>query len=76
MEIDHHWCTSIYAPTNGTLVEWCTTTAAFSDADRRAARELADRARSPPDASVGPKSQKFHTGDARAGCDLSAATKR
>ena len=35
MEIDHHWCTSIYTTDpNGTLVEWCTTTAAFSDADR------------------------------------------
>ena len=38
MEIDHEWCRSVYTtdPT-GTLVEWCTTTRVFSDADRAAA---------------------------------------
>jgi len=35
-EIDHHWCTSIYAmDPNGIMVEFCTTTRAF-DADDRA----------------------------------------
>ena len=58
MEIDHHWCTSIYTTDpNGTLVEWCTTTAEFSEADRRTARELLTAASPTP---VGPKSQKFH----------------
>lgn len=34
-EIDHGWCTSIYTnDPNGTLVEWCVTTAAFTQADR------------------------------------------
>jgi catechol 2,3-dioxygenase-like lactoylglutathione lyase family enzyme len=34
-EIDHHWCTSIYAmDPNGILVEFCTTTASFTQADR------------------------------------------
>ena len=35
MEIDHGWCTSIYTDDpNGTLVEWCVTTAPFTTADR------------------------------------------
>jgi len=39
-EINHGWCTSIYATDpNGTLVEWCVTTAVFSDDDRRDALE-------------------------------------
>ena len=40
VEIDHRWCTSIYTvdPT-GTLVEFCTTTKAFDQADRDRARE-------------------------------------
>jgi catechol 2,3-dioxygenase-like lactoylglutathione lyase family enzyme len=34
-EIDHGWCTSIYAlDPNGILVEFCTTTVPFTDADR------------------------------------------
>ncbi len=54
MEIDHEWCRSVYTldPT-GTMVEWCTTTRVFSDADRTAAaRDLADPApplRTPPE---------------------------
>jgi hypothetical protein len=40
-EIDHGWCTSIYAvDPNGTLVEWCATTQAFTDADRDDAQRL------------------------------------
>jgi catechol 2,3-dioxygenase-like lactoylglutathione lyase family enzyme len=43
-EIDHGWCTSIYAnDPNGTLVEFCVTTKAFTSADRdQAAAALAD----------------------------------
>ncbi len=34
MELDHHWCTSIYATDpNGIMVEFCVTTAAFTAAD-------------------------------------------
>jgi catechol 2,3-dioxygenase-like lactoylglutathione lyase family enzyme len=47
-EIDHGWCTSIYTDDpNGTLVEWCVTTQAFTQADRdEALAALADP--SPP----------------------------
>ena len=43
-EIDHGWCTSIYTTDpNGILVEFCTTTQSFTDADRAdAARVLAE----------------------------------
>ena len=43
-EIDHGWCTSIYATDpNGILVEFCTLTAEFTDEGRaEAARLLAD----------------------------------
>jgi len=35
MEIDHHWCHSVYATDpNGIMVEFCTTTQAFSQADK------------------------------------------
>ncbi len=38
LEIDHDWCYSIYAKDpNGTLVEFCTTTRPFDDADREQA---------------------------------------
>jgi len=38
MEIDHGFCTSIYTTDpNGILVEWCTDTAPYTDADRRQA---------------------------------------
>jgi catechol 2,3-dioxygenase-like lactoylglutathione lyase family enzyme len=58
MEIDHHWCYSIYTTDpNGTLVEFCTTTAEFADTDRKRARELLTEQN--PD-RVAPKSQKFH----------------
>lgn len=44
VEIDHGWCTSIYTnDPNGTLVEWCVTTASFTQADRdQALAALAD----------------------------------
>lgn len=47
-EIDHHWCTSIYTmDPNGVMVEFCTSTAQFTQADHEeAARLLADP--SPP----------------------------
>jgi len=39
LEIDHHWCRSIYTlDPNGVMVEFCVTTAAFDEADRAAAR--------------------------------------
>jgi hypothetical protein len=48
MEIDHGWCTSIYAvDPNGILVEFCTTTQEFTDADRQQALRLL-RDPSPP----------------------------
>ena len=35
VEIDHGWCTSIYTnDPNGIMVEFCTTTVVFTDADR------------------------------------------
>lgn len=35
MEIDHHWCHSVYATDpNGIMVEFCLTTQAFSQADK------------------------------------------
>lgn len=44
VQIDHGWCVSIYATDpNGILVEFCTTTREFTQADREeAARLLAD----------------------------------
>jgi len=39
-EIDHGWCTSIYTDDpNGIMVEFCLTTRAFTDDDRRDAQE-------------------------------------
>jgi len=38
MEIDHNWCTSIYTmDPNGTMVEYCVTTDAFTEEDREIA---------------------------------------
>jgi len=40
-EIDHGWCTSIYAEDpNGIIVEFCVLTKDFTDADRKRALEL------------------------------------
>lgn len=44
LEIDHHWCRSVYArDPNGTLVEFCTTTGSFRGADRDRALEALRR---------------------------------
>jgi len=41
VEIDHRWCTSMYTvDPNGILVEFCTTTVPFTDADREDAKRL------------------------------------
>ena len=41
VEIDHGWCVSIYAnDPNGIMVEFCTTTREFSDADAEEAQRL------------------------------------
>ena len=41
VEIDHGWCSSIYAnDPNGILVEFCTTTRVFTEADRQEAQRL------------------------------------
>ena len=41
IEVDHGWCTSIYTnDPNGIMVEFCTTTVAFTDADRVEAAAL------------------------------------
>ena len=40
-EVDHGWCTSIYAQDpNGIMVEFCTTTPAFTAADAEEAEQL------------------------------------
>lgn len=54
-EVDHGFCTSIYASDpNGILVEWCATTRAFTDAERREAHDMLDAttAEFPPDPPV------------------------
>lgn len=44
LEIDHGWCRSVYTKDpNGTLVEFCTTTAAFEPEDRTRALEALTR---------------------------------
>lgn len=60
-EIDHGWCTSIYiTDPNGIMVEFCTTTAEVTDADRAQAAALlaADR----PELETPPE-VVFHTPD-------------
>ena len=52
VEIDHHWCRSIYATDpNGIMVEFCTTTRAFDrdDHDRARAALTADTMPDEPD---------------------------
>ena len=59
LEIDHDWCYSVYTTDpNGTLVEFCTSTRPFSEADRVRARELL-LAREKPEL-VALKGHKFH----------------
>ena len=56
LEIDHHWCYSVYATDpGGTLVEFCVTTAEFSAADRELAARAVhsdDMPRSAPPAKI------------------------
>jgi len=56
LEIDHNWCHSIYTKDpNGNFVEFCLTTGAFSNEDRKealAALESAEPSFSKPPASV------------------------
>ena len=48
IEIDHGWCTSIYAnDPNGTLVEFCCTTRRFTEADVEEAERLIASAQPP-----------------------------
>jgi hypothetical protein len=48
LEIDHGWCTSIYAnDPGGTLVEFCCTTRVFTQADVDEAQALVDAAAPP-----------------------------
>ncbi len=55
VEIDHGWCTSVYTKDpNGILVEFCVSTRAFTDADKREAKvllaaELPELDTTPPD---------------------------
>lgn len=59
MEIDHNWCYSIYTTDpNGTMVEFCTTTGEFSDADRREALAALERDDMP--FSTPPAKIEFH----------------
>ena len=61
LEVDHGWCTSIYClDPNHILVEWCTSTREFTDADRAEALELLT-AESP--APTAPKGITLHTPD-------------
>ena len=62
LEIDHGWCRSIYTrDPNGTLVEFCTTTKDFDDADRAAALAALHEAK-PEIEPPGPK-PKLHRTD-------------
>jgi catechol 2,3-dioxygenase-like lactoylglutathione lyase family enzyme len=65
VEIDHRWCRSVYAnDPNGILVEFCTTTRAFTDQDRDdAQRLLAD----PEPPVMSPPEPKFFRAPVRSG---------
>jgi catechol 2,3-dioxygenase-like lactoylglutathione lyase family enzyme len=57
-QIDHGWCTSIYTKDpNGILVEFCTTTQPFTDADRAEALRLLEDPQ--PALLEAPKSIRF-----------------
>ena len=59
LEIDHHWCYSIYTKDpNHNLVEFCLTTAEFTAADRE--RALAAMAETEAVFSEGPASIELH----------------
>lgn len=59
MEIDHNWCHSVYTrDPNGTLVEYCVTTGAFTEEDRQIALKAVSSNDVPP--SRPPKSIVMH----------------
>jgi catechol 2,3-dioxygenase-like lactoylglutathione lyase family enzyme len=52
VEIDHGWCTSIYTnDPNGIVVEFCTTTTAFTERDRAEAAAILDASEPPLEAA-------------------------
>jgi catechol 2,3-dioxygenase-like lactoylglutathione lyase family enzyme len=62
MEIDHGWCTSIYVTDpNGVLVEFCTTTQDFSDADREEAQALLEEPS--PELGVAPPTRIYRASE-------------
>lgn len=65
VEVDHGWCRSIYTrDPNGILVEWCTSTRAFTPAERREAAELL---RDPAPPLEPPGAITFHRATTRVG---------
>ena len=64
-ELDHRWCVSVYTvDPNGILVEFCTTTKALTDDDRKDAERLfAD----PQPPVMPPPDAKFFRAPARTG---------
>ena len=62
MEIDHGWCTSIYSQDpNGILVEFCTTTAEFTEADEAEALRILDDPAPEPEPT--PQTRFFRAAD-------------
>ncbi len=56
VEIDHGFCVSVYAnDPNGILVEWCTDTKPYTEADRVAAQAAMDTAEPPLEQPPEPK---------------------
>ena len=56
VEIDHGFCVSVYAnDPNGILVEWCTDTKPYTEADRVAAQAAIDTAEPPLEQPPEPK---------------------
>lgn len=65
MEIDHGWCTSIYArDPNGILVEFCTTTREFTEADHEDALRLLEADHVQPDPN-GPPTKIYRASEHR-----------
>ena len=59
VEIDHGFCVSVYAnDPNGILVEWCTDTKPYTEADRVAAQAAIDTAEPPLEEPPEPKFYK------------------
>lgn len=70
LEIDHHWCHSIYTKDpNGTLVEFCVTTAPFTAQDRERALAALGRDDLPlsPEAIVRVRKAADHAGSPAGG---------